>query len=165
MSSPLEKRNVVVDISAIEVSNDPGDTLITYSLGSCLGIVAVDAEAGIAGMAHCMLPLSKVDPTKAAVKPGMFIDTGVPRLLQMVYNLGADKGRLEIKVAGGAQLLDQKGLFRIGERNFTVLRKLLWKNNLLIKTKDIGGEVSRTLSVDVATGKVSLKIKGNVTVL
>jgi len=153
-------RNVVVDISAFAVSNDPEEVLVTYSLGSCLGLALYDPVAGVGGLAHCMLPLSKIDPAKAGTRPGMFVDTGVPALLEAVFKLGATKKNLVLKAAGCGQPLDDKNLFRIGERNHTVLKKLLWKNNLLLGSEDIGGRQSRTMRVYVATGEITVRSRG-----
>ena len=47
--------------------------------------------------------------------------------------------------------------FEIGKKNFTTLRKLLWKNNLPIKAHHIGGSSAKTLSLDIKTGKVNVK--------
>ncbi|MFC1537558.1 chemotaxis protein CheD [Gemmatimonadota bacterium] len=149
-----------MDISDFKVSNDPDVYLITYSLGSCLGLSIYDPVAKVAGLVHCMLPLSKTDPEKAKRKPGMFVDTGLPALIDAAFRLGAKKNRLIIKAAGCGQLMDDQNLFRIGERNYTVMRKLLWKNNLLLESEHIGGNLSRTVRVIVASGEVILKAKG-----
>lgn len=151
---------VVIGISEMQVSNRPEELLITYSLGSCIGVTIYDPVVRIAGMIHCMLPLSKIDPEKAKTQPCMFVDTGVPLLFNEVYRLGAEKKRTIVKIAGCSSLLDEKGLFKIGERNYTVLRKILWKNNILIEREDIGGNISRTLSIEVATGRVIIRTGG-----
>ena len=151
---------IVVGISEMAVSNRPDDTLITYSLGSCLGLTAYDPQACIGGLIHCMLPLSSVDEKKSKEAPAMFVDTGVSLLFNKILDLGADKNRIVVKAAGCAQLLDPQKLFNIGERNFTVLRKILWKNNLLIKGQNIGGSVSRTVWLDMSTGKTIVKQQG-----
>jgi len=147
----------VVGISEMYVSCDPSDTIITYSLGSCLGVVAYDPAMKVGGMLHCMLPLSKIDPAKAQSKPCMFTDTGVPLLLQELFNRGARRSNLVLKVAGAASLLDEQGLFKIGERNYTVLRKVLWKNSILIAAEDVAGTVSRTVSLYMDTGRTTIK--------
>ncbi|MEA1996021.1 MAG: chemotaxis protein CheD [Gemmatimonadota bacterium] len=157
--------NVVVDISGMAVSSKPNDVVITYSLGSCLGLVVFDPVARVGGMVHCMLPLSRIDTEKAKAKPGMFVDTGVPALLEKAFKLGAQKKRIVLKAAGCAHLLDDKNLFRIGERNHTVLRKLLWKNNLLLESEQIGGSISRTLRLYLATGEVTVATGGKETAL
>jgi chemotaxis protein CheD len=150
----------VVGISEMIVSNRSDDAIITYSLGSCLGLTLYDPVACVGGMIHCMLPLSKIDPEKAKTTPWMFTDTGVPSLIQAVFNLGAQRKRLIAKAAGCAQLLDEKKLFNIGERNYTMLRKILWKNDILIAGEDVGGSTPRTVSLFLATGKTTIRMNG-----
>ncbi|MEW6411921.1 MAG: chemotaxis protein CheD [Candidatus Zixiibacteriota bacterium] len=147
----------VVGISEIYVSDDANDELVTYSLGSCICVTVYDPIAKVAGMIHYMLPLSKVSPEKAKKTPAMFADTGVTELLRLVFDLGAVKDRLIVKAAGGSSLMDQKKIFNIGERNYLILRKILWKNNILIKSEDVGGSISRTVHFNVDTGKVTVK--------
>lgn len=149
-----------VSVSEMQISNTPTDVLVTYSLGSCAGLSLYDPAAEVGGLIHCMLPLSKIDREKAKANPQMFVDTGVPDLLQNMFNLGAQRKRIIAKVAGCAQLLDEKKLFRIGERNYTVLRKVLWKNDILIAAEDIGGSIPRTMFLYMETGVTILKIRG-----
>lgn len=149
-----------VSVSEMQISNMPTDVLVTYSLGSCAGLSLYDPVAGVGGLIHCMLPLSKIDREKAKANPQMFVDTGVPDLLQNMFNLGAQRKRIIAKVAGCAQLLDEKKLFRIGERNYTVLRKVLWKNDILIAAEDIGGSIPRTMFLYMETGVTILKVRG-----
>lgn len=149
--------NHIVGISEMMVSNNVEDTLITYSLGSCLGLAIYDPVVKVGGLIHCMLPLSKIDPRKAITVPCMFVDTGVPLLFNEVYKLGGKKNRLLVKVAGCAKVFDDNGMFNIGERNYITLRKLLWKNDVLITAEDVGGTASRTMSLEILTGKVLIK--------
>ncbi len=90
----------------------------------------------------------------------MFTDTGVPHLLTKMLEQGARKDRLVARVAGAASLLDERGTFRIGERNYTVLRKVLWKNNILIAASDTGGTAGRTLTLYIDSGRTVIKSKG-----
>ena len=147
----------IIGISDMKVSNQSSDILVTYALGSCVGVSVFDPVAGVGGMIHCMLPLSKTDQEKAWKNPCMFVDTGVPKLFEKAYGLGARKERIILKVAGGSRILDEKGMFRIGERNYAVLRKILWKNNVLINAEDMGGNISRTMSLHMSTGQVTIK--------
>ncbi|NCD33577.1 MAG: chemotaxis protein CheD [Spartobacteria bacterium] len=151
---------IIVDIAQMQISANPEDRLITYSLGSCIGVTVYDPVACVGGLIHCMLPLSSVDRNKAELKPAMFVDTGIPMLLREIFALGARKNSLIIKVAGGSQVLDKQGMFRIGERNYTVFRKVLWKNGLLTAAEDVGGDISRTMSLSMKTGDVVLKTQG-----
>ena len=155
----------VVGISEKCVTNDPADVLVTYSLGSCVGLSLYDPSAQVGGLIHCMLPLSRIDKAKAESRPEMFVDTGVIVLIQAVLNLGATKRKLVACVAGASKLLDEKGTFNIGERNYTMLRKVLWKNNILIQAEDVGGSIARTVFLHMATGKTSIKSQGKEWVL
>lgn len=151
---------ITVNISDMKVSSNPEDVLVTYSLGSCVGVTLYDPLQKIGGLIHCMLPLSKVDPERAKEVPYMFVDTGLPLMLQTLINMGANKSRIVAKVAGGAVLLDDNGMFRIGERNHIVVRKLLWKNNILISSEDVGGTIARTVYLQINDGKTIIKSAG-----
>jgi len=153
--------NYTIGISEMRISNQNGDILVTYSLGSCIGVTIYDPVSQVGGMIHCMLPMSKLDLQKARSFPCMFVDTGVPLLFSEAYRLGAQKERIIVKVAGCSQILDDKGLFNIGERNYMTLRKLLWKNSILINSEDIGGTGSRTLYLELATGRLIVKHRDN----
>lgn len=149
----------VVDIADFAVSKDPRDTLVTYSLGSCIGVAIWDPEAQVGGLLHYMLPESSLSPDKAKSNPAMFADTGVPALFRAAYELGATKKRLVVKVAGGSQLLDDNGTFNIGKRNYVMLRKIFWKNGILIEKEDVGGSISRTLRLRCNGGRLTLKTR------
>lgn len=149
-----------IGISEMRVSTNPADVLVTYSLGSCVGLALYDPTTCIGAMIHCMLPVSKIDPERARSSPCMFTDTGVPLVLQSMLDLGAQKRSIIAKVAGAAKLLDETDTFRIGERNKVVLRKVLWKNNILIAAEDTGGTIARTLYLYMDTGRTTVKSAG-----
>lgn len=151
---------IIVGISDMKVSNKPGDVIITYSLGSCIGLVVWDPKVKVGGLLHYMLPESKLDKERAKKKPYMFGDTGIPSLFRAAYELGAAKNRLIVKAVGGSQLLDSSGVFNIGKRNYAIMQMLFQKNNISIAKEDIGGTVNRTISLDVKTGRVVLKVSG-----
>ena len=148
---------IVVGISDMKVSNTPGDILVTYSLGSCIGVAIWDPFAKVGGLLHYMLPDSSLDKDKAQSKPFMFADTGVPRLFKETYKFGGEKNRMVVKVVGGSQIMDDAGVFNIGKRNYMVLRKIFWKNKIMIANEHVGGTANRTVSLDVATGVIRLK--------
>lgn len=154
------KNLITIDIADVKVSKDPAVSLITYSLGSCIGVSIYDPVTKVGGMIHFMLPESTLSPDKAKANPAMFCDSGVPVLFRDTYALGANKARLVVKVAGASQLLDDKGTFNIGKRNYLALRKLFWKNGVLIAAEDVGGSLSRTMKLELATGRVTIKSRG-----
>jgi len=149
----------VVGIADFKVTDDPHVELVTYSLGSCIGVTIWDPEVRVGGMLHYMLPDSTLSPHKATNQPAMFADTGIPALFRAAYEKGAVKGRMIVKVAGGSNLLDDNGTFNIGKRNYVSLRKIFWKNGVLIHKEDVGGSISRTLRLKVDTGEVVLRTR------
>jgi chemotaxis protein CheD len=152
---------IVVGISDVKVSNNINDTLVTYALGSCIGVAVYDPMVKVGGLLHFMLPESSLDAKKAGENPAMFADTGIPVLFKACYKLGADKKRMVVKVAGGASILDDANFFRIGQKNITAMKKLFWKNNVLINSEDTGNNYNRTVYVHVSTGKVFVKTAHN----
>ncbi len=152
--------NIIVGVADMKVSNDPESVLVTHSLGSCIGLAIYDPVAVVGGMLHYMLPESSLDGRKAQKNPYMFGDTGIPLLFKDVYKCGAKKNRLKVIVVGGSQILDQKGFFNIGKRNHLVLRKMFWKNNVMAGFEDVGGNVNRTLKLEIKTGQAWLKVSG-----
>ena len=155
----MAKRELI-GIGMMKVSAEPGEQLVAPNLGSCLGLAAYDPVAKIGGMIHCLLPLSTSDPAKAQANPCTYVDTGVVQLLNALLALGATKSRLVLTVAGGANINDPNNVFAIGSKNYTVLRKVLWKNNLLIKGEHVGEGSSRTISLDIDSGRVWVKTEG-----
>jgi len=151
---------IVVGISDLKVSGNTEDVLITYALGSCIGVAVYDPVANVGGLLHYMLPDSSLDLKKSKEKPAMFADTGIPLLFKSCYKLGAEKKRMIIKVAGGGQILDDANYFRIGQKNITALRKMLWKNNVMIDGEDTGKNYNRTVEVHISTGMVIVKSSG-----
>jgi chemotaxis protein CheD len=152
--------NITVGIADMKVSDDPRVTLVTHSLGSCIGLAVYDPVAKVGGMLHYMLPESELDIDKARKNPCMFADTGIPILFKSCYELGAVKRRMVVKVAGGSQIMDSSGVFNIGKRNYAALRKIFWRNKVIIDGEDIGGMVNRTMRLSIASGELSLKVSG-----
>jgi len=152
---------VVVGISDCRVSADTEATLVTYALGSCIAVLLYDPVRKVGGMLHFMLPESSLDRNKAAANPFMFADTGISKLLEQIRACGSDHRRLQVRLAGGAQVLDPQNVFAIGRRNYLAARKELWKFGLLVSGEAVGGELSRTVRLSVDSGKSWLRQGGN----
>jgi chemotaxis protein CheD len=153
--------NVVVGIADCQMSKMPDEVLVTYALGSCIAVAIHDPVAGVGGMLHYMLPESAISPAKASENPFMFADTGIPLLFRRAYEYGAEKRRLVVRVAGGAQIMDSQGVFNIGKRNYLALRKILWKAGVLVQAEDVGGNASRTVRLEVGSGRFWLRGSGS----
>ncbi|OGS35702.1 MAG: chemotaxis protein CheD [Elusimicrobia bacterium RIFOXYB2_FULL_49_7] len=155
MAAPL-----VVDIADMKFSKAEQDVLITYALGSCIGVSAYDPELKVGALLHFMLPESALDPRKAQERPYMFADTGVHEMFKHLAGMGSKSKRLIVKACGGSNLMDPNGTFNIGKRNYLALKKILWRFNIILKGEDIGGTASRNMSLRLDSGDVSVRYSG-----
>lgn len=153
---------LVVGVAEMAVSANQTDEIITHALGSCVGLAMYDPEVHVGGVLHYMLPTSAIDRGKAANKPCMFADTGVQLLLDELCRLGAaEKARLIVKVAGGAQITDERGVFNVGRRNHVALRQIFTRAGILIDAEDVGGMKARTMRMEMASGMVWISSNGD----
>lgn len=148
---------IVVAVSDAKVSGNPSSTLATYSLGSCIGVCLYDPVVALAGLLHFQLPTSTLDAQRAKEKPLMFADTGLTLLVAEMERRGAVAKRMRVKLAGGAEMLDDGKTFNIGRRNHTAIRKALWQQGMLIDKEDVGGTSPRTVYLRVADGTLTIK--------
>ena len=106
----------VVGVADLKVARGiDEDFLVTHALGSCLGLTIYDPKCQVGGMLHAMLPMSKINPEKAARNPFLFVDTGVPELFAAFYAAGGDKSRVVVKAAGCGEPLQAFGRQRIAK--------------------------------------------------
>ncbi len=151
---------IIVGVADCRVGHVPGQVLATYALGSCIGLSVYDPQAAVGGLLHFMLPDSSIDPARGLEKPYMFADTGVPKLLEQVCGLGAVRRRLIAHAAGGASMMDPQAFFDIGKRNYLALRKILWKAGILLAGEAVGGSTSRTIRLEIGSGRLWLQQNG-----
>lgn len=133
-------------------------TIISYGLGSCIGISLYDPQLKVGGLLHIMLP----DSTQArgSDNPAKFADTGLPLLLKDVLALGASKARLVAKIAGGAQMFafqNATDVMRVGARNAEASKKMLKNLGIRLIAEDTGGTYGRTVSINLEDGSYIVK--------
>lgn len=155
---------LIVNISDMKLSTNPWDVIVTYSLGSCLGVVAYDPKVRVGGLVHCLLPNASAARDKARKNPFMFVNTGVAMMVRQLMENGAEKERLIFKAAGGANMRNDT-LFNTGLRNFQALEKLLSRNHVKLAASDVGGTIPRTLFLHLETGRVVVRSFGEETEL
>lgn len=159
------RKVLIVAMGDLLISNDPVAQLVTFSLGSCVGVSIYDPVAKVGGMLHAMLPDCNLNLERAATHPHMFVNSGLPALFHAVYALGALKQRLVVKLAGGAEFMDKNKIFNIGVRNIGMVVDLLHRNGVSLGAQDIGGFESRTMRLELATGVVTLDTPGRTSVV
>jgi chemotaxis protein CheD len=146
---------VTVGISDCQLSTSADTAIVTHSLGSCIAVVVHDPVAQVGGMLHFLLPSSTLDPAKAKAQPFAFADTGIPELFHRAYGLGAEKKRMRVAVLGGARVTDTAGVFNIGKKNQLACHKILWGAGVTIQGEETGGELSRTVRLEVGSGAIT----------
>ncbi len=150
--------STVVGMAEIEIIKGQG-ILSCLGLGSCIGLCALDAQAGVAGMAHIMLPEAFAD--KPVDRPGKFANTGVPALIQLLEEAGASKNRLVFAMAGGARVFKfsagTHSRMDIGARNNIAVLESLKKLNFRLRGTETGGNLGRTLTFNVETGLIRVR--------
>lgn len=156
---------ITVGISDLAVGNME-DTLVTYALGSCVGICLYDQRRKIGGLAHIMLPCSK-DVPNSTDNYKKFADTGIFLLSKEMVKKGADFKSLTAKIAGGAQMFaSANATFNIGERNINAVKQVLGNNNIQIIAEQTGSNIGRTIYFNVDNGMVEVKsaMMGTITI-
>ncbi len=151
---------MMVGIAEFAVVRDQAVILATSPLGAGMGIAIHDPVARVSGLLHSMLPDSSIDTQRAAVRPGMFLDTGLAALLEAAAQQHATEANLRVYAAGGGRIMDDGALFNLGGRNHEVLLELLAKRGLKLQAGSIGGLVNRTMQLDAATGAVQVRVSG-----
>ncbi len=134
------------------------DSLITYALGSCIGVCLYDATTKIAGMVHVMLPtIPEGTEQKNLCR---YADSGVVALVEGMERVGVRRRNLVAKIAGGAKMFDIPGdssLGNIGERNIASVKKALQALSIKVAGEDVGSNYARTMSFNASDGMVTIK--------
>ena len=148
--------NVVIGISDMNVVKN-GDSVITYALGSCVGIALYDKTRNIAGLAHVLMPSSK-DVRDGNINVMKYVDTAIPELVKRMEMAGSVSHALVAKIAGGAQMFVMSGAnFNIGERNIAMAKETLQKLRIPIVAQDVGSNYGRTVEIFSDTGIYRIK--------
>jgi len=144
---------ISVGLGEYAISDDQNETLITYALGSCIAVIIYHPKTKYTAMAHIVLPKGKHES-----KPGFFAEEMMPKLINFfVIEKKINKDELVIHLIGGATSLNRKDIFMIGEKNLGKISSILKKNGLSATKNDTGGNLSRTVSVCVNDGKITIK--------
>jgi chemotaxis protein CheD len=144
-----------VNQASYEVSTNQYQTLVAYPLHESLGVAVYDPSIGVGGMLHFSRPDSKESPEQAKSSPATFADTGISAFLWAVFKSGATRKGLQVKLAGGARMFrDSLG---IGEKNYLMAKRMLWKHNLVVANEAVGGSSGVHMKLEMATGAVVVK--------
>lgn len=151
---------LVVGISDAKVSADPTDSVVTYALGSCVGLALYDRVRRVGGLLHVMLPDSRFRSSAREFNPFMYADSGFYELLRAVEAAGGRRQDLVAKLAGGANMLGQTAIFDIGRRNAEALLGLCRLERIPVLGTSLGGTVGRSMELWLSDGKVKVRLLG-----
>lgn len=141
------------------VGKAPG-IITTIGLGSCVGVALYDPITKIGGMLHLMLSDSTRFAYNENINRAKFADTGIRDMLDNMLELGANKGNIVAKIAGGAQMFEIKegnDLLNIGDRNIEATKKTLQELEIVILGEDVGDTYGRTIELDLENGNLKVK--------
>jgi chemotaxis protein CheD len=147
-------KSLIVGISDQKIASKP-DKLVSYALGSCVGICLHDSVLQIAGLAHILLPDSK-NNLSGTLNVYKYADTAIKRLVINMESMGCLRYRLTAKISGGANMFNTSGI-SVGEKNIEAVRQELARLNINIIAEDVGGNYGRTLVFDSVSGKLQVK--------
>jgi chemotaxis protein CheD len=147
---------VLVGLGEMYLTRSDDRVLVARCLGSSAAVAIHDAETGVSGLLHWMLPESRIDPPRAERNPYLFVDTGLPRLIEVAVEQGARREGLLACLAGAAEL-PEGGEYDVGNRNRTEAMKLLVREGLLVRHEETGGTVVRELSLEMGPGQFAVR--------
>ena len=152
------ENKITIGIADMKMAQREG-MLITYALGSCIGICLYDQRIKLGALVHIMLPLNMEPGRKNTMK---YADTGIRETLKMMESKGASRSRITAKIAGGAKMFEVSGgsLGNIGQRNIESVHTILKRENIRLVAENIGGTVARTLLFDVGSGQGCIRSYG-----
>jgi chemotaxis protein CheD len=152
---------ISVGLGEFKASRNPEEVLVCYGLGSCVGVAFYDPVVCVGALVHVVLPDSGLARSVDVV--GKFADTAVPAAVAEMLKLGGQVGRLSVRLAGGARMLQVAGLnarLDIGARNLEAVRLALERCRLKVAAADTGGTYGRTMSLFIQAGRVTVRTAG-----
>jgi chemotaxis protein CheD len=132
------------------------DMLLVTVLGSCVAACVRDPSSGIGGMNHFMLPEGgdPHNPLSASARYGGY---AMEMLINQLVKLGANRGRLEAKVFGGAAVLRGFTTVNVGEANSEFVIDYLRTERIRVVAQDLLGPHPRKVYYFPASGRVMVK--------
>ncbi len=153
----MNEQKLTVGIADMKLLKGAGE-IITYALGSCIGISFYDELVKCGALLHIMLPLSMESNNKSVYK---YADSGIKKTIDEMLRNGAVKARIKAKIAGGAQMFAiSANMGNIGKRNIQSVKLNLKNQGIMLLKEDVGGEIARTMVLNVTNGDVFVRSFG-----
>lgn len=155
---PVENKKFIIGIADMKMARGEG-MLVTYALGSCIGICLYDQKIKLGALVHIMLPLNM---ETGRTNPLKYADTGIRETIKMMEAKGASRARMTAKIAGGAKMFEISGgaFGNIGQRNIESVHMFLKREGIKLLREEVGGTIARTLLFDVSNGLGCVRCHG-----
>ncbi len=142
------ERRVHVVQGEFSVSDDPQVVLVTI-LGSCVAACLHDPVAGVGGMNHFLLP--GADTEERGGDARRFGAYAMELLVNDLLKRGARRERLQVKLFGGARMMDR--LCDVGAQNAAFAEQFLRDEGLSFAGGSLRGGQARRVQFQPATGR------------
>jgi chemotaxis protein CheD len=146
----------IIGIGEMALSDKLGDSIKTFALASCVGIVVYSAFRRAGGMLHIALP-APLSNKEENGRVFYYASDGIPILInQMCKQYGCVKSELMVSLYGGANSIRSNDVFDIGRKNLEYVRNIFKEMNLKFDDTETGKNISRTIELDIVTGQVGI---------
>lgn len=148
----------IVGVGDMGISDDLSVTISTFALGSCVGVVAFDPIKKIGGILHVMLPDSSISEEKAKLQPFLFADSGMDKFRSELLAAGVNDDNLNVVLAGGASVMVDNDLFKIGEQNTSAVKSKIAEFGWNIVAEQLGGLTNRSLHFEMKRNQLLINL-------
>lgn len=136
----IERQRRYVQPGQVLVARTP--TAITTILGSCVSVCLWDAQRGIGGMNHFMLPILAGSATRSA----RFGNVAMEELMTRMGDAGSSLRFLRARVFGGSCMFTaMQSASHLGNKNVELALEYLGRRGVEIVQVDVGGSHGRKL--------------------
>lgn len=150
---------VNVGIGEYAISKNRKDQIVTHALGSCVALIVYSPETKYTAMAHIVLPeVINGQKRRSDSQPSYYASEIVPELLEFfISSIQCEPQLIEVSIVGGAEAINKEDVFQVGQRNVQQILSILLVYGIVPKSIDVGGNVSRTVWVDINDGSIRVK--------
>lgn len=157
MSRPVEAQNTEVrSVGIAKIESAKAPSCLTAVLGSGIGIAIYEPGSDFGMLAHTMLPDSRGRPAK----PGKFVDTAVPYMIDELTRQGAQRNDLVAKVAGASSMFGQPSLLEICDANRQAAIEAIRSAGISLLGTSLGGSKGRRVRFEPESGQLTVEITG-----
>lgn len=140
----------------MEITQAP-NLLAAFGIGSCLVITLYDPILKMGALAHAMLP--NFTNNQTCENPLKYADLAIDEMIKRMKICGSDKGRLEAKIVGGANMFQDIDTVDIGMENIQYVKKKLEMERIPVVGESVGGGKGRSVEFDTRTGTVKVRVQ------